>query len=176
MTADIRYPIGQVALESSLTPERRNELIERVAATPAQLRAAVANLSTAQLDTPYRPEGWTVRQLVHHMADSHMNSYVRFRLALTEQEPTIKPYDEKLWAELDDARSAPVELSLPLLDSLHARWTLLLRSLGPSNFARTFRHPELGVMTLDANLCLYAWHGPHHIAQIRSLRDRMNWS
>ncbi|HLI30711.1 MAG TPA: putative metal-dependent hydrolase, partial [Terriglobia bacterium] len=142
---------------------------------PARLRAAVKGLSDAQLDTPYREGGWTVRQVVHHLADSHMNSYVRFRLALTESEPTIKTYDQTRWAELRDARTAPVEPSLALLESLHKRWVLLLKSLEAADFSRTFRHPDRGTMTLDQNLALYAWHGRHHVAHITSLRERMGW-
>ena len=147
-----------------------------MAETPALLREVVRELSAAQLDTPYRPEGWTVRQVVHHVADSHMNSYVRFRLALTEDEPMVKPYREDLWAKLNDAHSAPVELSLNLLDSLHQRWMLLLNNLGPEELARTFRHPEMGLMTIERNVALYAWHGRHHVAHITSLKSRMAWS
>ncbi len=163
-------------MEGEISELQRRKLIAGIAETPARLRAAVARLSPPQLDTPYRPEGWTVRQVVHHLADSHLNSYTRFRLALTEQEPTIKPYDEKLWAELTDARTAPIEPSLTLLESLHHRWVLLMRALSPSEFARTLRHPERGVMTLDEHVCLYEWHGRHHVAHITSLRERMGWS
>ena len=150
-------------------------MIQEIADTPANLRASVAGLSAEQLDTPYRPGGWTVRQVVHHVPDSHMNSYVRFRLALTEDEPTIKPYDESRWAELADSRTARIETSLALLESLHERWVLLLRSLSPADFRRQFRHPELGVVSLEKNLALYAWHGRHHVAHITSLRERMGW-
>jgi hypothetical protein len=139
------------------------------------LRGAAAGLDNQRLDTPYRPGGWTVRQVVHHLPDSHLNSYVRFRLALTEDEPIIKPYDESRWAELTDARTAPVEISLAFIESLHRRWMLLLRSLAPADLARQFRHPELGVVSLDRNLALYAWHGRHHVAHITSLRERMGW-
>ncbi len=135
----------------------------------------MAGLSPEQLDTPYRPGGWTVRQVVHHVPDSHINSYIRFKLALTEPEPTIKPYDEALWAELADTPATPVEVSLTLLDSLHGRWVPLLRSLSGADFARQFRHPELGMVRLDGNLALYAWHGRHHVAHITSLRERMGW-
>ncbi|MDZ7344493.1 MAG: putative metal-dependent hydrolase, partial [candidate division KSB1 bacterium] len=128
-----------------------------------------------QLDTPYRPEGWTVRQLVHHVPDSHLNAYIRFKLAITEEKPTIKTYEEKLWSELHDARTAPIEISLALLEALHKRWVLFLQSLNPSDFARPFHHPELGTMNLDTLLRLYAWHGRHHVAQITSLRERMGW-
>ncbi len=172
---DLRYPIGKYEPVTNLTESLRREWIDNIAAAPVILRAAVKGLSEEQLNTPYRPEGWTVRQVVHHVADSHMNAYTRFRLALTEDGPTVKPYQEDKWARLEDARTAPVEISLSLIDSLHSRWVLLLRSLSPADFGRTFRHPERGVMTLDANLGMYAWHGRHHTAHITSLRNRMGW-
>jgi hypothetical protein len=139
------------------------------------LRRAVNGLSDNQLDTPYRPDGWTVRQVVHHVADSHMNSFIRFRLALTEENPTIKPYAEGLWAELPDAKGPLVEASLCLVDCLHQRWTALLRTLSPEQWTRTFRHPESGVMSLDKALGIYAWHSRHHVAHINNLRARMGW-
>ncbi|MEK6570441.1 MAG: YfiT family bacillithiol transferase, partial [Bacteroidota bacterium] len=151
------------------------QFIQHLADAPANLRGAVRGLSDRQLDTPYRPGGWTVRQVVHHVPDSHLNAYIRFKLALTENEPTIKPYEQQLWAELPDARTGPIEMSLALLEALHKRWVLLLQSLNPSDFNRTFRHPELGLMTLDRTLALYAWHGRHHVAHITSLRERMGW-
>jgi uncharacterized damage-inducible protein DinB len=172
---DLRYPIGKFSVDGEITAGRRAEWIEQIADAPAQLRAALNGLSEDQLATPYRPGGWTLRQLAHHVPDSHLNSYVRFRLALTEDEPTIKPYQEDRWAELSDARSAPVDVSLTLLDSLHSRWLLLLRSLSDADWKRTFRHPEMGLMTLEKNLALYAWHGRHHIAHAASLRERMGW-
>ncbi len=172
---ELSYPIGKFKPEGPLTFAQREHLIGEIEETPARLRAAASGLSDARLDTPYREGGWTVRQVVHHLADSHMNSYVRFRLALTESEPTIKPYDQALWAELHDARTAPVELSLALFEALHQRWVLLLKSLEAADFARTFRHPERGTMTLDQNLALYAWHGRHHVAHITSLAERMGW-
>jgi len=172
---DLRYPIGKFELAGEITEARRAQWIDEIAAAPAQLRSAVRGLTEEQLDTPYRPGGWTVRQLVHHLPDSHVNSYVRYRMALTEQEPTIKPYAEDRWAELADARTGPVELSLALLDSLHARWTLLLRALGPADWARTFRHPEEGIVSLERNLGIYAWHGRHHVAHVTSLRRRVGW-
>jgi len=172
---DLQYPIGKFQWEGAITDKQREELIAQIEQAPAQLRHAVAGLTQEQVDTPYRPDGWTVRQVVHHLPDSHMNTYIRFRLALTEDEPTIKPYDQERWAVLEDARTAPTELSLSLLDSLHQRWVLLLRSLRPQDFARTFRHPDLGVVTLDKYLSLVAWHGRHHIAHITSLRERMGW-
>jgi hypothetical protein len=173
---DLRYPIGQFQDAGPVTDEQRQRLIDQIAAAPTKLRAAVEGLSAQQLDTPYRPDGWTIRQVVHHLPDSHLNSYIRFRLALTEDEPTIKPYYENRWAELDDARHAPIDLSLALLEALHRRWVLLLRSLGPQDLARTFIHPELGVVDLEKNLSLYAWHGRHHVAHITSLRERMGWT
>jgi DinB superfamily len=172
---DLQYPVGRFEFPREVSDQERERFIQEIAQTPANLRAAVAGLSIEQLDTPYRPGGWTVRQVVHHLPDSHMNSYIRFRLALTEDEPTIKPYDEGRWAELADARTAPIETSLALLDSLHERWVLLLRSLSPADLRRQFRHPELGVVPLEKNLALYAWHGRHHVAHIASLRDRMGW-
>ena len=172
---DLRYPIGKFTVEGEITDERRRKWIDDIAQTPAQLRAAVAGLTEEQLETPYRPGGWTVRQVVHHLPDSHLNSYVRFKLALTEEQPTIKPYEQGRWAELEDARGAPAEISLALLESLHRRWVLMLRSLKPSDFARKFRHPELGEVSLEWNLALYSWHGRHHIAHITSLRERMGW-
>ena len=139
------------------------------------MRKAIEGLSAEQLETPYRDGGWTVRQVVHHVPDSHLNSYIRFKLALTENEPTIKPYDEAKWAELIDARMAPTEASLQLLEALHDRWTLLLRSLSVNDAQRRFHHPELGVVTIDQYIALYAWHGAHHAAHITSLRERKGW-
>jgi DinB superfamily len=172
---DLRYPIGKFQRPAAATSEDRAAWIATFAAAPARFRDAVRNLNDAQLDTPYRPDGWTVRQVIHHVADSHMNSYIRFRLALTETDPTIKPYEEAQWAALHDARSLPVEVSLQLLESLHLRLVELLRSLAPSDFDRTFRHPVLGQMTLTANLALYAWHSRHHEAHVTALRNRMGW-
>lgn len=172
---DLRYPIGKFEPEAVLTESRRRELIDAIEKTPSALRAAAGALSDEQLETPYRPGGWTVRQVVHHVADSHLNAYVRFKLALTEVEPTIKAYEEKNWATLADARSAPIEVSLALLDALHTRWILLLRSLAPADFARTIRHPELGIMSLDKLLGLYAWHGRHHTAHVAGLVERSGW-
>jgi hypothetical protein len=170
-----QYPIGKFQWEGVITDAQREQLIDQIEQAPAQLRQAVAGLTEKQIDAPYRPGGWTVRQLVHHLADSHLNAYIRLRLALTEDETTIKPYAQERWATLEDARTAPPELSLSLLESLHRRWVLLLRSLRPEDFARTFRHPELGVVTLDKYLGMAAWHGRHHIAHISALRDRMGW-
>ncbi|MGC1451525.1 MAG: bacillithiol transferase BstA [Candidatus Sulfotelmatobacter sp.] len=172
---DLRYPIGKFHLDGPLTEEQKQTALDDIAGTPAKLRAAVNGLSEAQLDTPYRPGGWTVRQVVHHVPDSHLNSYVRFKLALTEDEPTIKPYAEDRWAELADTKSTPIAVSLTLLDSLHERWVRLLRSLTPEEWKRTFRHPEMGAMTLEKTLALYAWHGHHHVAHVTDLRKRMSW-
>ena len=171
---DLRYPIGPFKLEGAPTDDDLRRSIDEIAEAPAKLRAAVEGLSAQQLDTPYRPDGWTVRQVVHHVPDSHLNSYCRFKLALTEDEPTIKPYREERWAELADSR-APIEVSLALLESLHQRWVSLLKSLEPADFSRTFRHPEIGVITLAKNVSLYAWHGRHHTAHVTSLRERMGW-
>jgi uncharacterized damage-inducible protein DinB len=173
--SDPRYPIGKLQAVEHPDDTMRKEFIQRIADAPAALAAAVKGLSEQQLDTPYRDGGWTVRQVVHHMPDSHMNSYVRLRLALTENEPTIKPYEEHLWAELFDARTAPIAVSLTMLEALHQRWVMLLRSLKPADFSRTFRHPVNGVRTVDWLLQLYAWHGRHHVAHITSLRERMKW-
>ncbi len=179
---DLRYPIGRFEWKGEpgsegleATEDERQQWILEIEHAPARLRAAVRGLTPEQLDTPYRPDGWTVRQVVHHLADSHMNSSVRFRLALTEQEPTITAYDEKAWARLVDARAGDPEISLLLIETLHRRWTMLLRSLEPQDFARKFRHPERGLMTLEKNLALYAWHGRHHVAHITGLRERMGW-
>jgi uncharacterized damage-inducible protein DinB len=171
----LRYPVGRYQPPAEIGKDQREAWLADVAALPRKLRAAVSDLSDEQLDTAYRPGGWTVRQVVHHLADSHLNSYQRFRLAVTEQSPLIKPYDEAARAELPDAKHAPVTHSLSLLDGLHARWTALLRSLDESAFARTFRHPELGEKRLDWTLGLYAWHCRHHVAQVCSLRERMSW-
>jgi uncharacterized damage-inducible protein DinB len=173
---DLRFPIGKLQRKSQMTADERRAAIDSIANAPKSLRAAVRGLSDTQLDTPYRPGGWTVRQLVHHVADSHLNAYTRFRLAFTEENPTIKPYDEAKWAELHDARSLPIDVSLTLLDALHERLVTLLRIQPPEAFARTLNHPENGPMTVDALLSVYGWHGPHHVAHVTGLRDRMKWS
>jgi uncharacterized damage-inducible protein DinB len=167
---DLQYPVGKFAWPGSISGSERNALIEEIAATPAKMRAAVAGLSDAQLDTPYRPGGWTARQVVHHIADSHMNAYIRTKLALTESEPTIKAYDQDTWAMLPDA-TLPVEVSLNILDGVHQRWVVVLRSLSEKDLARTFVHPEIGPMALDKNVALYAWHGRHHIGHVLSVRS-----
>jgi hypothetical protein len=174
-TPDLRYPVGKFHFPKSVSAEDLAHFIEQIADTPARMRAAITGLGDAQLDTPYRPGGWTVRQLAHHVSDSHINSYVRFRLALTEDDPLIKPYEEARWAELADARTMPVEPSLALLENLHARWVPLLRSLSATDWKRSFRHPELGLVSLENNAALYAWHGRHHVAHITALRASMGW-
>jgi uncharacterized damage-inducible protein DinB len=174
-TADLRYPIGRLQRASPLSPEARRAAIDAIAESPARLRKAVAGLTDAQLDTPYRPEGWTVRQLVHHVADSHMHAYARTRYALAERDTTITPYDEALWAELPDMRTMPVQVSLDLLDALHARWVHVLRATRAEDFRRTIQHPENGAMTVDDLLSVYSWHGRHHTAHVTALRERMGW-
>jgi uncharacterized damage-inducible protein DinB len=173
MNEDAKYPIGKFQWEDGLSEARRREMINQIAETPAQLRAAVAGFSEAQFDTPYREGGWTVRQVVHHLADSHLNAFVRFKLALTEDRPAVKTYEQQLWAELADARTAPVEPSLAMLEGLHQRWVILLRQMSAADFARQFQHPEHGLMKLERLLAMYAWHGRHHVAHINSLGERM---
>jgi uncharacterized damage-inducible protein DinB len=175
--SDLRYPVGRYSPEGELTPARRKELIDEIEGLPAKLRAAVSDLSSTQLDTPYRPGGWTVRQVIHHLPDSHMNAYIRFKLALTEDTPTIKPYEEAAWAELADNRTTPAEVSLTLLEALHRRWVDLLRSMGDADFGRTFMHPEQNrTLRLEQVLGLYAWHGRHHLGHITGLAERMGWN
>jgi hypothetical protein len=173
--SDLRFPIGKFELKAEITSGQRSALIESLAEAPARLRAAVEGLSPQQLGEPYRPEGWTLRQVAHHLPDSHLNGYTRFKLALTEVEPAIKTYEEKRWAELEDGRNADPEISLRLLESLHERWVILLRSLTLEDFGHTLKHPEWRVMSLDGALQLYEWHGRHHIAHITSLRRRKGW-
>lgn len=175
MTSDPRYPIGKPVLEVKLADEKRRQLIAAIAATPAHLRAAVRGLTPQQLDTPYRDGGWTVRQVIHHLPDSHMNAFIRTKLALTESNPTIKAYDEDAWSKLADVPHTPIEVSLQLLENLHQRWDILLSALRPEDFSRTFQHPERGPLTLDQNLCIYAWHGQHHVAHITALKERLGW-
>jgi uncharacterized damage-inducible protein DinB len=172
---DPRYPIGKFQVPPAYDPVVRAVFIQQIEEAPVRLRAAVSGLSEAQLDHPYREGGWTVRQVVHHLPDSHMNSYIRCKLAITEDEPTIKPYDEAQWATLHDAATAAAEVSLALLEALHRRWVVFLRSLSEAQLSRTFRHPELGIISVDQNLALYAWHGRHHVAHITALRDHKGW-
>ncbi len=172
---ELRYPIGQYMPPDPITAEHITDWIEEIEALPARLAAAGIGLQEQDLDTPYRPRGWTIRQVVHHVADSHMNAYIRFKLSLTEENPTIKPYFEDRWAELPDSE-APIGLSLPLIDALHRRWGRVLRGMAATDFARTYFHPDLGqAYRLDYVLGLYAWHGNHHLAHITSLRERMGW-
>ncbi len=175
MDEGLKYPIGKFVAPATVTAQDRLRLIGEVRDAPARLREAVAGLSEAQLATPYRPGGWTVRQVAHHLPDSHLNAYARFRLALTEEQPTIKPYDEASWAELVDARTGPVEVSLQLFTALHARWVALLESLQPEQWKRAYRHPEMGEVSLEKALALYAWHGRHHVAHVTRLRERSGW-
>jgi Mycothiol maleylpyruvate isomerase N-terminal domain. len=172
---DLRYPVGEFQYDGPNTPAQRQALIDQIAEAPAKLRQAIDGLSAEQLETPYRPDGWTVRQVVHHIADSHMNAVSRFKWALTEDNPKIKPYDEALWANLADGKNAPANVSIALIDALHTRWVLLLRSLKDVDFDRAYNHPENGLMSLDKGLADYAWHGRHHIAHITALKERMNW-
>ena len=171
--ADPRYPVGRYRPEREIGADQRAEWIAQVADTPARLRDAVAGLGDDQLDTPYREGGWTVRQLIHHLPDSHMNAYIRVKLALTEENPPIKTYDEAAWAAL--AEATPPEVSLSLLESLHVRWVNTFRAMADEDWARTIQHPEWGAMRLDQLLGLYAWHGRHHVAHITRLRERNRW-
>jgi uncharacterized damage-inducible protein DinB len=175
MSIDLRYPIGQVRLDIPITPQMREECLMELNAAPARMRAAVEGLSSEQLDAPYRPGGWTVRQTVHHLIDSQMNWYIRMRLALTESEPTIKPFDEKLWADLLDARNGPVEPSLLMIDGLYRRLSMLFSTLHADDWKRKLIHPERGILTLETALYLFSWHSRHHAAHITELRKRMGW-
>lgn len=177
---DLRYPVGQfewvpVASEDEAA-KRREQAIQKIASLPGSLRSAVAGFTDAQLDTPYRSEGWTVRQVIHHIADSHMNAYTRFKLALTEDNPTIKPYDQDGWANLPDTAQTPISVSLSMIDALHTRWTVLLRAMSAEQWKRGFVHPEMNAMVpLDKAIAMYAWHSEHHLGHITSLRKRNNW-
>ncbi|HXH17866.1 MAG TPA: bacillithiol transferase BstA [Chitinophagales bacterium] len=172
----LKYPIGKFSKPVSVSPVDISKWINEIATLPGWLRKEVEPLSNSQLDTPYRPEGWTVRQVVHHLPDSHVNGYIRFKLALTEDNPAIKPYMEDRWAELPEAKTAPVKISLDLLDTIHQRWVLMLRSLTPEQWKRTFYHPERKRENrLDEVLAMYAWHGKHHLAHITELKKRMGW-
>jgi uncharacterized damage-inducible protein DinB len=167
---DPRYPVGKFNYLGVATPDQRAASIREIAIAPAALRAAVNGLDDRQLDTPYRPGGWTVRQVVHHVPDSHLNAYCRFKLALTEENPTIKAYDEAAWANVADTARTPIDVSLALLDALHQRWVVLLESMTAADFARTLHHPERGAITLDWMLQLYAWHGRHHVGHVTMLK------
>lgn len=168
----LRYPIDKFKFEPSYGPAEIASWINQIAQAPTELKTAIEGLAPDQLNMPYRPEGWRVREVVHHLADAHMSAYIRFKLALTENNPSIKPFQEQLWTLLSDYDSVPADVSVTLLDALHTRWTALLRSMNESDFERTYRHPESGEMTLAKALQLYAWHGRHHIAHITALRER----
>jgi hypothetical protein len=171
----LQYPIGKFQAPAQITETVRNQWIEDIALAPQRLKDAIHGLSATQLDTAYRPGGWTVRQVIHHLPDSHMNAYIRIKMALTEEVPTVKPYEEHLWAELYDTYHSPVDVSVTLLESLHQRWVILLGSLSESSWQRSYRHPQSGIVVLYQVAGLYAWHGNHHIAHITSLRERMAW-
>ena len=172
---DLRYPIGRFSPPASSLPGVRSANMQTLRQLPERLRAAVNGLSDAQLDTPYREGGWTARQVVHHVADSHANCYIRFKLALTEDWPTIKPYDEAAWANLAESRRLPVDVSLAMIEALHGRWVGLLESLSDEDFQKGFEHPELGRQNLAKVLALYDWHSRHHTAHITNLRARQGW-
>jgi uncharacterized damage-inducible protein DinB len=174
MSEDLRYPIGIFNRQIEITPESKRNFINEITELPNKLKAAVKDLNDQQLDTPYRPGGWTIRQTVHHIADSHLNSQIRFKLALTEETPTIRPYFEERWAELGDS-FLPVEPSIKIIEGLHHRWTTLLNSMSDDDFQRKLIHPDSGEWTLSQMLALYAWHGKHHTAHITKLRERENW-
>jgi uncharacterized damage-inducible protein DinB len=176
MMMDPRYPVGKFSWPEKVAEQDQRTYIQQVEDAPAKLRAAVKGLTDKQLDTPYREGGWTVRQVVHHLPDSHMNSYIRFKLALTENEPAVKPYNEKLWANLPDAATMPVEPSLALFESLHARFVTMLKAMRAEDFGRKVNHPELGKVTLQNYLALYAWHGRHHVGHITELRKAKGWN
>jgi hypothetical protein len=169
---DLRYPVGKFSVDRLVTSDKRSAWIRQIGEAPAALRAAVAGLTDQQFDIPYRPGGWTVRQVVHHVPDSHINAYCRYKFALTEDHPTVKPYDEAAWANVADTARTRPEVSLALLEALHERWIVLLDSMSAGDFARTLQHPEHGSITLDWMLQLYAWHGRHHAAHIAELRKR----
>lgn len=172
----LRFPVGEYEPMESITQEDIKNYISAIEQFPAKLRSAVEKLSDEQLETTYRPEGWTIRQVVHHVADSHMNSFSRFKLALTEDNPTIKPYFEDRWAELPDTKSAPIEYSLPLIEGLHKRWTVMLKNLSPEQQKRTLYHPEhKRNIPMDEYMHLYAWHCDHHLAHIVNLKEKMKW-
>lgn len=171
---DLRYPIGRYAPPDTFTPEWRARQIDALELAPAALREAVRDLTEGQLDSPYRPGGWTIRQVAHHLPDSHLNAYVRLKCALTEDRPTIKPYDEVAWADLEDSRTTPVAVSLSLLESVHDRMVRVLRAMTEAQFQRRYVHPDSGEHTLDHLLGMYAWHGAHHVAHVKAYRAREN--
>lgn len=171
----LKFPIGRFETPANISRAELDSYIQAIEELPSQLRESVNGLNDVQLDTPYREGGWTLRQVVHHLADSHANNYARIRFALTEENPAIKPYDEAKWAELPDARSGGLEHSLNMLEGIHGRWAALMRTFTEKEWKRTFYHPERGVVALDATMALYVWHGKHHVAHIRELRRRENW-
>lgn len=174
--SDERYPIGKFKYERNADyKDERKIFISEIESAPLNLRKAVSDLTDTQLDTPYREGGWTVRQVIHHLPDSHLNAYIRFKLTLTENNPTVKTYDEKKWAQLTDYSDTPVEVSLNLLDNLHKRWIALLKSMSEEDFKKSYFHPEWGKVDLDWVTAQYAWHGKHHVAHITSLRERKGW-
>jgi hypothetical protein len=175
MSNELRYPVGACEWPAEVTAEEKSKHLPDIAALPVKLREAVAGLAPQHLDIPYREGGWTIRQIVHHIPDSHMNSYVRFKLALTEEQPTIKPYDEKLWAEIPEARTAPIEISLDMVVALHRRWSLMLDNMTDADFERSIMHPEIGALKLKSMVAGYGWHCRHHVAQIVATRRRMGW-
>jgi hypothetical protein len=175
MSEDLRFPMGKFDSTQEVNSEMRSGFIQTIEVLPYKFRQAVKGLNNEQIDTPYRPEGWTVRQLVHHIADSHINSFCRFKLGLSEDTPTIKPYDEASWAEMADSKNAPIDLSLNMIDGVHARWALLLKSMSDADFDRNINHPERGSMSLNSMLSLYDWHSKHHTAHVTKLRERNNW-
>ncbi|MFC5406404.1 YfiT family bacillithiol transferase [Cohnella soli] len=177
MNTDLRYPIGRFHQDGAVTAQQKDQWLADIEALPERLKAALNGLTDRQLQEPYRPGGWTVKQVAHHLADSHMNSFIRFKLALTENNPTIKPYEEQLWAELPDSIDLPADVSVALLIALHERWAVLLRSMSDEQYARTFVHPaSQQTNRLDVALGMYAWHGRHHVAQVTTLRERMGWT
>jgi hypothetical protein len=171
----LKYPIGRLSPQAEYSDREREAMVARLAAQPAALRAALNGLSDSALDTPYRPGGWTVRQLVHHVADSHLNAYIRVKLGLTEDEPTVKPYDQDAWVTLADVAAVHPSVSLSLLEGIHERLVAVLRAMQPSDFRRSIMHPENGRMTLDDVLAMYSWHGDHHIAHVQGARERNGW-
>ena len=172
----LRYPIGKFVTPDTITSNDRDRYINDLEILPQQIRNAVSGLDDRQLDTPYRPEGWTIRQVIHHLPDSHLNSYIRFKWTLTEEQPLIKAYNEQLWAELPDGKTAPIQISLSLLESIHSRWVWFLRNIKEEDWQRCFTHPETNkLVPLDVNLSLYSWHGKHHLAHIRSVISTQNW-
>ena len=175
MTDDPRYPIGRPDVRNELTTDERAERIAAIESFPARLRAVVEPMSDDQLDTPYRDGGWTVRQVVHHVPDSHVNAYVRFKLTQTEDVPQVRAYEEQLWAELEDGKHGPIDLSLPILDTVHRRWVTFRRQRDPEDFSRRCIFSNGREITMDGLLCIYSWHCDHHLAHITRLRDRMGW-